>query len=419
VYAILQLPLAIVFLMTLVGALQAAPTKPFPQRLTYGGSTLVPNNYTRAQLDVHVRQYYAEWKRRYVVTAGVDGQGNRLYRIAFGKPGTANHQATVSEGQGWGMVILPIMAGYDRQAQQIFDGLLRYALQFPSENDARLMTWYVRNGAPQNGQTSAFDGDADIAYGLLLAHKQWGSGGAINYAQRARARLAGVLASTIGPTSRLPMLGDWVEPNGAQYNQWPTRPSDFMPPHFHTFHVFSKFAGWTSIVNKVRSSLDQLQTSYSPGRGLGPDFAEPISASNRNLKPARANFLEDQFDGAYSSNACRIPLRAGMDAVLNRNASSLVSVRRITNWASQVTGGDPQRFRAGYYLNGQPLPNSNYFTTMFVAPLGVAAMSSPNRQAWLNSIYEAVHDNFSDYYEDTITLLSLLVMSGNYWDPTK
>ena len=41
------------------------------------------------------------------------------------------------------------------------------------------MDWKV----PQTGgDDSAFDGDADIAYGLLLAHAQWGSDGSVNYA---------------------------------------------------------------------------------------------------------------------------------------------------------------------------------------------------------------------------------------------
>ena len=70
------------------------------------------------------------------------------------------------------------------------------------------MSWQVP-GEPE-GSASAFDGDADIAYALLLADAQWGSGGSIDYAREARTMIAGILESTIGPDSRLPMLGDWV-----------------------------------------------------------------------------------------------------------------------------------------------------------------------------------------------------------------
>ena len=67
-------------------------------------------------------------------------------------------------------------------------------------------------------------------------------------------------------------------------------------------------------------------------------------------------------------------------------------------------------------LDGDPL--DTYFTTFFAAPLGVAAMVTTGQQQWLNDIYDAVYDVQEDYYEDSVTLLCLLVMTGNFWDPT-
>jgi len=69
-------------------------------------------------------------------------------------------------------------------------------------------------------------------------------------------------------------------------------------------------------------------------------------------------------------------------------------------------------------LNGIPLAGSDYYSTFFVAPLGVGAMASSNLPAWLNAVYSNVYRGSSGYYEDSVTLLCLLVMSGNYWDPT-
>jgi hypothetical protein len=73
--------------------------------------------------------------------------------------------------------------------------------------------------------------------------------------------------------------------------------------------------------------------------------------------------------------------------------------------------------RAGYALDGTPLPNSDYFSTFFIAPMGVAAMNDPAQQQWLNAIYDSVRNAHEDYYEDSVTLLCLMVMSGNYWAP--
>lgn len=73
--------------------------------------------------------------------------------------------------------------------------------------------------------------------------------------------------------------------------------------------------------------------------------------------------------------------------------------------------------KAGYDLDGSPVPDSGYFTTFFAAPLGVAAMSDPGQQEWLNVIYDSVYTTHEDYYEDSVTLFCLIAMSGNAWTP--
>ena len=75
------------------------------------------------------------------------------------------------------------------------------------------------------------------------------------------------------------------------------------------------------------------------------------------------------------------------------------------------------RLRAGYRLNGTPLPGRDYFTIFFAAPIGVAAMTDVAQQQWLNDLYDAVRARHEDYYEDSVTMLCLLVMSGNAWSP--
>jgi endoglucanase len=74
--------------------------------------------------------------------------------------------------------------------------------------------------------------------------------------------------------------------------------------------------------------------------------------------------------------------------------------------------------RAGDKLDRTPLGESNYFTSVFVAPFGVAAMTSASQQKWLDRIYAAVRLAREDYFEDSVNLLCLLVMTGNFWDPT-
>ncbi len=388
--------------------------RPFPQRLTYGASK--PNLWTQDQLDNHVRAAYASWKSRYLIEAGRDGNGNRLCRVALGKPGSDGHKATVSEGQGYGMVIVATMAGHDPEAQEVFDGLWRFSRAHPSVVDSRLMDWNVPG---KDGNDSAFDGDCDMAYGLLLATAQFGSGGSFDYRAELDRTLAGILASTIGPASRLPMLGDWVDANGGAYNQYTPRTSDFMPGHFRAFGRATGNGVWASALAACQDVVTMLQTNFSATTGLLPDFVQPQSPGNPAPRPASPNFLEGAHDGDYSYNAGRDPWRLGTDALINGDLTSGVQARKISDWAKAATAGNPNGFRSGYRLDGSTWNDTNYFTTFFVAPLGVAAMTDARSQNWVNAIYGAVFEKREDYFEDSVTLLCLLVMTGNFWDPTR
>lgn len=72
------------------------------------------------------------------------------------------------------MLFTVLMAGYDANAQNYYNGLYNYYTAHPSSINPYLMSW-KQNSSFQNveGQNSATDGDMDIAYSLLLAHKQW------------------------------------------------------------------------------------------------------------------------------------------------------------------------------------------------------------------------------------------------------
>jgi endo-1,4-beta-D-glucanase Y len=386
--------------------------RPFPQHMSYAPGSILPNHRSQEQLDDDVRAFYDQWKAEFVVEAGTAPNGNQMYRIAFGKdqPG---FDTTVSEGQGYGMIIVPLMAGYDDDAQNIFDGLWEFVRAHPSEIDPRLMDWNIPLA---EGNASAFDGDADIAYGLLLADAQWGSDGRINYRAEADTMMLAILESTIGSESHLPMLGDWVDTYGETYNENTPRSSDFMFVNFRAFGRARQDAVWTDIVWRSQYVMSEIQANYSPQSGLMPDFI--VMAGDAHIpQPAPAEFLEGPHDGHFNYNAGRVPWRVGSDALLNNDETSRAIVQKISHWVEASANGDPANIHAGYYLDGNRLPNSDYFTTFFVAPMGVAAMTDPTQQQWLNAVYDAVYDQHIDYYEDSINLLCLLVMSGNAWTP--
>lgn len=386
----------------------------FPQQLTYGDAIL-PSRKTRVQLNSDVRAFYDRWKSRYLV-ALTGNDGNQQYRVRLGRTGDLR-DVTVSEGQGYGMMIVATMAGHEPQAQRICEGLWRFARAHPSTINSQLMDWRVPGG---EGNDSAYDGDADLAYGLLLADAQWGSGGAIDFKSEFDRTLSGILASTIGPQSRLPMLGDWVNPNGSKHNQYTPRSSDLMTGHFRTWARATDAGVWNEVVARSQASIAALQNGYAPVTGLMPDFIQPVSAQDHSPRPADADFLEGRNDGNYNYNAGRDPWRIGADAILHGDATSAAQAAKIARWAKSTTDGDPRAFKSGYYLDGRPLPDSDYFSIFFVAPLGVAAMCDAGLQDWLDDIYAAViATTDQDYYEESVALLCLLLMTGNFRDPTR
>lgn len=393
-----------------VQAVVEANARLFPQHVVYAPGSILPNHRTQEELDNDVRVFYDYWKLEYLIEDGSSDDGFPMYRVAFGKSEDAQG-TTVSEGQGYGMMIVPIMAGHDPDAQIIFDGLWAFARAHPSEVDSRLMDWNVPD---PSGNDSAFDGDADIAFGLLLADAQWGSSGRVNYKAEAEKMIGGILESTIGPESHLPMLGDWINAHGPDHNQYTPRSSDFMLVNFRAYGEATNDPVWTDVVLQSQNVITAIQANHSPQTGLLPDF---IVIKDQNPQPAPPDFLENVTDGAYNYNAGRDPWRVGLDALIYNDATSRSIVQKISRWIQTSAQNDPAKIRAGYDLNGTPLPNSDYFTTFFVAPMGVAAMSDPAQQGWLNIIYDSVYDTHQDYYEDSVTLLCLMVMTGNFWSP--
>jgi len=386
------------------------PARPFPQHVAYREGCILPNHISRQQMDDSVRAFYKAWKQRYIRKGCNEGERY----VWFEGPDTHN-KLCVSEGQGYGMIITALMAGYDTEAQTIYNGLYLYYRNHPSKADPYLMAWAQKKDCRNIDGSSATDGDMDIAYSLLLADGQWGSKGAINYKEEARRMVKAILRMEINQKTFSVLLSNSSDHYSKDY--FDMRSSDFMPAHFRTFRALSGDPGWDKAIDSNYKLFEYLQRTYSPDAGLFPDFINKVGSQ---AIPARPRYLESRYDGAYNYNACRTPWRIATDFIVNGDPRAVGIVGKINKWIRTTTQGNPDNISAGYSLQGEDLKNRYYEALCFIAPFSVAAMVDRDNQPWLNKLWDYTV-NFRlkgfDYYDNSIKMINMIILSGNYWAP--
>ena len=339
-------------------------------------------------------EYYSYWKQKYLKPS-VRFPGD--FKVNYNGKG-----ATVSEAMGYGMLITALMADEDPEAKKKFDGLNRFRKRFPSSINPAFMCWKIPANERPGKNDCATDGELDIAYALLLAHARWGDDA---YQMESKNLIKAIGSSLVRPDFSL-RLGDWNEAPGQ------TRPSDVMPTHFRAFADATGDLLWKNVEDRSYEilnelQLDQLQSGATVTTGLVPDFA---IEKKGHWVPARPGFLEGRHDGDYYYNACRVPWRIGWAALGKHDVRAKEILGRFMQW-SAMNVKDPEYFRAGYRLDGHPLHNSDFETACFITPTGVAAMAL-GMTPWKEKVERYALASREEYYEDSINLLCLILMSG-------
>ncbi|MEU7791151.1 glycosyl hydrolase family 8 [Amycolatopsis sp. NPDC049159] len=392
---------AVVASAALAAGLLSVPTTASAAGTPYVPGTLRPS-VSQATQDAALQKYYDFWKKNFLTTKC----GSGTYAVLSKD---ADH-SFVAEGEGYGLTISAMMADKDTQARSIVDGILKFVKAHPSVNNKDLhAAEQDSNCKSVNGSDSATDGDLEIAYGLLIADKKWGSTGSVNYKAEAVRIINAIKKSEVNGSTKFTLLGDWG--NDAEYKN-SSRSSDWMPGHLRAFATATGDSFWTSVRTRSETAVSQLQSQYAPNTGLLPDF---VVNTNSTPKPAPAEFLEGPYDGKYSWNACRDPWRLGVDAITAPNSAAAAQVRKMTTWIKSATGSDPAKIQSGYSLSGSKTESGQH--PCFTAPFAVAAMADPGSQAWLDKLWTAVSSwspDATDYYGTGITIQVLLILSGNY-----
>jgi endo-1,4-beta-D-glucanase Y len=360
-------------------------------------------------MDSAIITYYKKWKKNYLRKSEDKKIGKGFY-VAMTGTGGSGTEVTTSEAHGYGMIIFSLMAGFDDSAKIYFDGMVHLFDLHRSTINTNLMSWIID---PVNGNSDgATDGDMDIAYALLLADNQWGSDGDINYGAKADSMLSrGIKGGDVRSSgSKRTKLGDWDD------DPYDSRSSDWITDHFHTYYQYTKDPFWLQAADTVYSLIEQVSSHYSPTTGLMPDFIV-----GRIPEPADPNFLEDITDGDYAWNACRFPWRIAMDYAHYGTAEAKRSLNKILTWLKSTTNGNPSQIYAGYHLDGSQGRDADgvidYPDMAFTAPFIAACVVDATHQEFLNAGWDIIKDPQGDYFGDSIGLLCLLFISGNWWKP--
>jgi len=378
------------------------PQRPFPFGNTYNSGVILPDIPIDSRNN-RVIEFYHKWRSRYLKTFD-DSMCYIHYTLEY----EVGDAISCSEGHGFGMVITVLMAGVDSTQYNDFIKLYRWFNCHRSNINSKLMAWQQNsNGNNSSGADSATDGDLDIAYALLLAHYQWGSDGEVNFLAEAIEMMEAIYQSDINPNYKQIELGDWV--SSGKYAE-STRFCDFMLDHLRAFKCATNNNKWNEIIDTAYVIVNQVADSVT---GLYPDFAVNI---NGKFQPSSPDFLEGPNDGDYYYNSCRAPWRIATDYIVYGDSRAQNVLVRLNRWIKQETKGNTSQIMGGYKLNGTAL--NNWSDMAFTAPFGVCAMVDDENQEWLNAMWNQINNetiSSGAYFGNSIKMLSLITMSGNWW----
>jgi endoglucanase len=313
---------------------------------------------------------------------------------------------------GYAMLLTVIMAGHDPQARDIFDGLLktvraRHAYGIPGETGRNLMEWRLSASGGSAGEGwNAMDADLDIAMALLMADRQWGSTGTWNYRQEALDTIAAMTSWNMKQDGTTKGLG----------TPHVSRTSDYMITHFRAFKRATGDALWDRAIDRAYSLVDRMQTVFSPGCGLMPDFI--IRTDTAAPIPSPGGWGDGvDTEGYYFANAQRNPWRWGTDFVTSGDARWQSVCTKLVSFIERTTGGNPAAMAIGYHLDGSSM-GTPWIPKSLIGPMTCGAMVDARFQGFLDALWNWNSANFTtDYYDSELQLIPLIVASGNWWNP--
>ena len=393
---------------------------PFGSHLTPYVAGIAITNASQTAQDNFVRARYDGWLAGCNVPAPQGGPRARCggWTVAIGDPQYASQNfAFFSESMGYGMLLTVLMAGYDTTAKVKFDGMFTVCRQHPAFNEggqsSDLLDWRTdMNCASAGDGYDAMDGDMDIAMALLMADKQWGSTGTTNYKQRGINIINALKTYNMnasGYTQGLPQ---------AQF----TRCSDYMMAHFRAYKRATGDVFWDTAYSKCESFNQYVQANFSTVTGLIPENLIHCDQAHPDLSPGfTADNNAHEMDWFW--NSCRVPFRLACHYVTSGDATTKTILNKMSTWLNSEMGAlGVDGLSPGYKLDGTRIVARGapgyYRSGAFSGPVMAGLTVDAAHQGQLNQLYtDATNTTEHGYYDYELSLLSLIMATGNWWNP--
>ena len=349
---------------------------------------------------------WMKWKKDLVTS---DGAGTNGLRVLRPNSSGAVMNSTVSEGIAYAMLISVYLDDQDS-----FDKFWNYSQQFLDANG--LMNWYIGPDRSVLGTGGATDADEDMAFALLIADKKWGGKGSLSksYLDLAVAQINLIWKYEVDHTmGDVPTPGDQGGGGGAVINI-----SYFAPAFYRAFgRATNQVSNWNNAVTTVYKVINATlnATNKNQTNGLVPAWSTPAGVPMG--RPGTSDPTYHQLD------SCRTPFRLAQDYCWNNEMMAADYLKKISGFY-QTKGA--YNLVDGYNLDGSEHPQSASVgnqSASFVGPAAVGAMSSPDFAMLRDQGYADVATDMlfagSQYYQESWTVLSLLMMTGMMDDLTQ
>lgn len=357
------------FILFLSQQILSGPKYPFPlyRAYKYGIKSSIKDS-------VRIQKAYNTFHDNYYEESG------SYARIKWDEP-----EYTVSEGIGYGMLIMVYMDNAQNNTQSKFDKLWNYYKKWVNGNG--LMNWKIRGFNNVDQWNAATDAELDVALALLMAHKQWGDE---KYKTDVKDLIGKIWQHEVNNNK-------YLKPGDA----WDDRknPSYFCTAALEAFKEVDS-NDWATVISNSYTLLTACRNSNT---GLVPDWCSEQGSPI----------------GDYGYDATRTPWRIAIAYVWFGHSGAKDVAGKMAQWIKTSTGGDPAEIVDGYTLTGSKTGEHN--NPIFLAPFTCAGMVDAAHEQWLTDAYARLRTFTGDdnYYNESIQLLSMLLITGNMqnlWD---